>query len=73
MAWPRTPTTLEANFFILRIKMGRGDEPSYDPLMWGNSPFVKEGRRVQNKLATIVFSVLYGGVFLGSFCAYHNA
>ncbi|KAH7622267.1 putative CTL-like protein [Nannochloris sp. 'desiccata'] len=53
--------------------MGRGDEPSYDPLLWGNSPFVAEGRRVQNKLATIVFSVLYGGVFLGSFCAYHNA
>jgi hypothetical protein len=54
--------------------MGRGDEPSYDPLLsWGNSPFVAEGRRFTDKLATYVFTLLYAGVFVGSFCAYHNA
>ena len=53
--------------------MGRGDEPSYDPLLWGNSPFVAEGRRTKDKIATIVFGVLYSIVVFGSYCAYHHA
>jgi hypothetical protein len=50
-----------------------GREPQYDPLLWSNTPFVAERREYKDKLATIIFGLLYSGVFVGSFCAYHNA
>ena len=52
--------------------MGGGGPPQYDPLLLGGTPFVLQ-RAYKDKAWTIIFAVLYAGVFVGSFCAYNNA
>lgn len=56
----------------LLFTMGGGSPPHYDPLLLGGTPFVLQ-RVYKDKAWTIIFGLLYTGVFLGSFCAFKHA